>query len=278
MVTNMASKRYALFGSEAEFCLDIPEILSGPILRDAYALSLRLQKIFSLYDKSSELSRINRLRSVKASPEMLEVLNAALELCRLSNGEYDISLGRQFMQRKSNQAVTKAGCSYRDIAINGDYVKLLNDEAMLDLGSIAKGYIAECACDFLASQGVESGYVDARGDIRVFGDQREVGVMHPRNCGLISAIRLENMGVATSGDYMQFNKSFDESHIINNKELISATAVSGNLMNADSYATAIMVSSKDCRESLIRRLGCPAMTVDRDLNIMYYNGFEGLKA
>jgi thiamine biosynthesis lipoprotein len=266
----MVSGKYSLFGSEVEFYLDADELFSEPALNDAYAYALRLQKIFNIYDPNSELSRLNKERHIKASRELLEVMNKALKLCKLSDGEYDISLGKQFLQRKKGQQLTGVSCSYEDIEI------LHNADVLVDLGSIAKGYIAENVAKFFIEQGIESGYVDARGDIRIFGDELEVGVQHPRTDGIICTVRVKDKGVATSGDYKQYVEEYSRSHILNQKDIISATVVADSLMDADAYATIMMVCSHDVREHLIVDSGFPTMIIDKDLNVHYYNGFEGL--
>ena len=272
----MIGRKYTLFGSEAEFYVDAEEFIAEPLMKDAYALALRLQKIFNIYDESSEISMLNRNRQIKASPEMIEVLSTALKLCELSGGEYDISLGKQFLQRKNGQELTVRKCSYKDIQIDGDTIRLLHDDAWLDLGSIAKGYIGERICLFFQEQGIVSGYIDARGDLRIFGEPMYIDVQHPRNNGMLLSIKVKDKGVATSGDYNQYNKSYDSSHILNKKEIISATVISDDLMHADAYATILMVCDPDTRERIIIDAGYHALTIDKDLNIKYYNGFENI--
>jgi thiamine biosynthesis lipoprotein len=272
----MVTKSYKLLGSDVKFFVDADELISVPIMDEAYELSLRLQKIFNIYDESSEISMLNKQRHLSVSDELLEVLLAALRLCELSDGEYDISLGRMFLQRKHGEELDGRRCSYKDISVSGNYVRLLNDDVLVDLGSIAKGYIAERISKFFVDKGIESGYVDARGDIKVFGDSREVGVQHPRNDGLLLTLKMMDKGVATSGDYRQYHDVYSKSHILNQKDIISATVVADSLMNADAYATILMVCDKDMRESLIGRSGLPAMTIDKNLSVTYYNGFEKL--
>lgn len=272
----MVSRKYGLFGSEIELFVEADEFISQPIMDEACTLALRLQKIFNIYDESSEISRLNKFRHILASKELLEVLISSLESCRLSGGDYDISYGKQFLQRKKGLPQAKVECSYKDIQIIGNEVKLLHPDVLLDLGSIAKGYIADKIALFFIEQGIESGYVNARGDIRMFGEPRVIGVQHPRMDKLLFSIKISDKGVATSGDYNQYIKNTDFSHILNKKEIISASVVSENLMDADVFATLLMVCSLEQREKIINSKGFPAMTVDKDLIIKYYNGFEEL--
>ena len=90
-----------LFGKEIEVLLpEVDEILAEEIIDEMYLEALRLQKIFNIYDKDSELSRLNKKRKLKVSKELLEVLVFSLKFCKLTKGKYDISIGKNILQRK----------------------------------------------------------------------------------------------------------------------------------------------------------------------------------
>ncbi|MGV8163106.1 MAG: FAD:protein FMN transferase [Candidatus Nanoarchaeia archaeon] len=272
----MINKKYSLFGSEVEFYLDADAEMSKLIMDDAYELALKLQKIFNIYDDDSELSQLNRRRTIKASLELIEVLQMALEFCALSNGEYDISKGKQFLQRKNHETIRSMTCSYKDIIVKETTITLAHEDIWIDLGSIAKGYIAEKISSFFLEQGIETGYIDARGDLKIFGDAREIGIQHPRKDELVASIKVKNQGVATSGDYTQYHADPSFSHIINQKDIISATVVANNLAEADVCATLLMVCDAENRDSIMKKIGLPALIIDKNLNIKTYNDFERL--
>ncbi|MBI5392489.1 FAD:protein FMN transferase [Candidatus Woesearchaeota archaeon] len=267
-----------LFGKEIEIVLfDTEEELIHDILEEAYSEALRLQKIFNLYDNKSCLSLLNKNRKIAVPKEFLEVLKVALDMCRRTNGLYDISLGKQFLQRKRNEDLTPLNCSFRDIKINGDIVTLSNADIIVDLGSIAKGYITDKIAEFIQSKGVVSGLIDARGDISVFGKQKRIiYVQHPReNDKFISALKLKNVGVATSGDYNQFDKDYDKCHIINQRDYISVTVVAPTVMEADAYATAIFVMPKNDVKKLVRdNKHIKVLCITKNLNIEIYNNLK----
>jgi len=110
-----------LFGKNIEIIVyGIDKYLAESILEDAYTKALRLQKIFNFFDDSSELSKLNKERSLKVSNELLKVINIALIYCKETNGEYDITLGKQIIQRKNSEEVTPVACSFRDIQIKNN--------------------------------------------------------------------------------------------------------------------------------------------------------------
>ena len=272
-----SSLKKKLFGGEVELIVfDIEEPLATDMLESTYEEGLRLQKIFNFYDEESELSKLNKKRTLKISSQLLEVITTALKFCELTKGEYDISLGKAFIQRKNGKDIS-VGCSYKDIIVKDDIIMLAHEDVMIDLGSIAKGYIADKMAYYLKSKGVMSGIIDARGDIVVFGEtEQHIDIRHPRSRDMnLKSIRLKNSSVATSGDYNQFVLDYDHSHILNKKDVISVTVIAPSLMIADVYASILFVTKE--RQDIMNMPQAEeiqAMTVDNNMKIEYYNGFE----
>ena len=264
-----------LMGGEIEFRLyDTPELIGEEIALIAYVQGKRLEKIFSFYDKESELAKLNKKRKSKVSQELLEVIKKALEFCEKTEGKYDISKGKNFLERKNGKQITKLNCSYRNININGNEVELTNKDVLIDLGSIAKGYVVDKLCEFIKTSGVESALVNARGDLRIFGNVEEtVELQHPRNKEeRITKFKLKNAAVATSGDYNQYFENYDNSHIVGKKEIISASVIAQKLVEADAFATCVMVLDKEKREKLIKAFKqYKLLLIDNQLNIKKYN-------
>lgn len=271
------SEKKKLFGAEAEIVLfDVDDMFAKEVVESCYQEALRLHKIFNNYVDNSELSKLNKKRKLRVSDELIEVLDEAIKLCEITNGEFDISWGELFMKRKAGGEEPKLNCSYKDIKIDGNVVSLRHSDVQIDLSSIAKGYIADKMVAVLKSEGVESGYVDARGDVIIFGNfVQEIGIAHPREDKLIGYVVGVNLCVATSGDYMQYVDSFDKSHIINSKDIISATFVANSLMIADGFATSFFVSGKDAQKRLLGSFkNVDVLFISKDLSIEMSSGFK----
>ena len=269
-----------LFGGDVKIAINgVGEEIGGEIIDEVCEYGLELEKIFNFFDKKSELSMLNRKRKLKVSRHLFELINFSLRFCELSRGKYDISIGKQIVQRKNSRNVLPVSCSYRDILLSGDVVALENGDVLIDLGSVAKGYIVDKMAEKFLELGILSGVIDARGDIRVFGDFEEaIGIQHPRESEkTVGKIRLKNLSVATSGDYRQFYGDYKNSHILNSQDLISVTVVASSLAEADICATTIFVSGKNEREKLIKEnKKIRVLTIDGNLRFKYYNGFEKL--
>jgi thiamine biosynthesis lipoprotein len=269
-----------LFGKEIEIAVrDLDGALVSGIIDDTYNEGMRLSRIFSVFDESSELSLLNKNRKASVSRELMYVISKSLGFSKMTRGEYDIGLGKLIQKRKNMEKEPELHCSYNDIDLRKNVIILKNENVMLDLGSIAKGYIADKMVECLKRQGVLAGLIDARGDIRVFGQHSQViGIQHPRDRkSLIAQFNLRNSAVATSGDYNQCYGTFEKCHILNKKDAISVTVVAPSLMVADGFATALFVSAKKDRERILaENRAIKTMVIDEDLNLEYHNGFETL--
>ena len=266
-----------LFGGRIDFV--IYDKSAKNFVEDAYREGIRLQSIFNFYDKESELSQLNKHRTMKVSKELYEVVKKALQFAVLTDGAYDISFGKSILQRKKDGSIIKSHCSYKDIHLGKGTISLKHPAVMIDLGSIAKGYITDCLITFLQSRGVKECLIDARGDIRIMGEYVHIlGIQHPRKKNKeLCSLLLKNKAVATSGDYRQYTQTFKNSHIFNQKEVSSISVVANTLEEADVMATALFVTDKTQREKIIKmHPSLQIITYGTEINM--YNGFEKLRS
>jgi thiamine biosynthesis lipoprotein len=265
-----------LFGKDVEIAIyDMDDEMSEAVAIKAYEEGVRLSKIFNLYDENSELSLLNKDRKMHVSNELLQVILVAKEFYKLTNGTYDVSLGKTIQERKKG-LTENITCSFEEVLIEDNFITLNNKDIIIDLGSVAKGYIVDRMVEVLQDEGVVAGLVDGRGDMRIFGAIiQNIGIQHPRDKDkTISKITVSECAIATSGDYNQYIDTFDHSHIINSLDIASITVVGPNLALVDAFATAFFVSKNP--ELLERYKDLKVMTIDKNLNINYYNGFKEL--
>jgi FAD:protein FMN transferase len=263
-----------MLGGTVEITLyDFDEVMAETLFDDIYRELLRLQNIFNFYDDKSELSLLNKKRKMNVSNELLEVIKMAISFCKETDGAYDITKGREFLARKEGKKIICVACSYKDIKIIGNTIELLHEDAMIDLGSVAKGYIGDRIAEFIKVVGVKAGFVDLRGDMICFGNREElIEIMHPRNKdATIHPFKLKNMAVATSGDYLQYAKDFDECHILGKQDIISATVVAKTLAEADICATCVFVLGKDKAKDFLRKHKNMCIIIDTEQKESIYN-------
>jgi thiamine biosynthesis lipoprotein len=275
-----------LFGKEIEIIVSGDKEDEKKIekaVESAYEEGLRLQKIFNFYDDESELSRLNKNRKINASQELLEIIVKAEVMRELTNGKYDVTLGRIIKERKEGKQIKNNiltnNLDSGSLKIKGNNIFLEKENVLVDLGSIAKGFITDRMGEVLKSKGVKEFVIDSRGDILYCGSRKHVvEVQHPREkAKILCRLLLSNEAVATSGDYNQYYGKFENSHIINSKDLISVTVVAKTLEEADLFATALFVSDEKTRKILLEEnRDIKALTVGKDLKKTMYNGFGEL--
>jgi len=135
----------------------------------------------SFQDPTSELSCLNASAGewVSLSPLALRVLRAARALTVASDGLFNCTVGGALVRRgvlpdhcairggRANELIERGGAS--DIEIASNAARLLRP-VRVTLDGIAKGYAVDRAVSALRACGVAFGWVNAGGDLRVFGD------------------------------------------------------------------------------------------------------------
>ncbi|ADZ91816.1 FAD:protein FMN transferase [Marinomonas mediterranea] len=233
---------------------------------------VKVNKLMSTYDPSSELSLFNRSaagQSYEASDDIAYVVNAALKISELTDGAYDVTVGplvnlwgfgpgkhedRVPTQEEIESAKSKVGYHY--LSLDGNQLKKTKD-VYVDLSSIAKGYGVDQVALTLEQYGINNYLVEVGGEIRTKGMKLddahwEIGVESPAGGHSIAqkVIQADNLSIATSGDYRNYfeKNGVRYSHTIDPKtgkpithRLVSVTIISDSVMLADGLATAINV-------------------------------------
>jgi len=237
----------------------------------------KLSRRLSDYREDSEVNRVSRQAErapVYVSRDLFAVLAAASEISRLSGGAFDVTSGALTrLQRRGTVPSATAGAharamtGWRHLVLDatGQTVFFLRPGIQLDLGGIAKGYIADQALAELRRQGVDRALVAIAGDI-VAGDPPpgelvwKVGIEATR---IELELQLANEAVSTSGDR---ERSYEldgvvYSHIVDprseriagTRQAVSVIAPSG--VEADGWATALHVLGRgNARQILTRNL------------------------
>ena len=171
--------------TEEFFLFDTVNTVTAPAL-DADAMAavktacLRYEKLFSRFDEQSQLFRINNAHGapVDVDPELAQFIETSLAYCEASGGLFDVTMGsvtrlwnfkNGTIPAKGDVRAALAHVNWRGVHVNGSTVQLDDPEACLELGGIAKGYIADGVLDVLARHGVEHAIVNLGGNVAVMG-------------------------------------------------------------------------------------------------------------
>jgi thiamine biosynthesis lipoprotein len=292
----------------------------------------RLAEEFSRIGSGSlgELNRRGGSAPVRLSDDVLIVWEAAKKYHDLSDGAFDPTIGKIINLWGFTQDWDRSGMGripdpeelkslveeprevFLDMATKT--ARLSGPNVEIDLGGIAKGYIVDKVVEILKKHELDSGLVDAGGNIRVFNDRPRkvlwwedrrpfrIAVQHPRDESKILEI-LEIWGdraLATSGDYQRcfFTDALknifpcryaDEPnkiryhHIIDPKTgmpargLISATILAPTAMEADALSTAVFVLGEQRGLALIESLpNVEGILVTEDGRIVTSSGLKDM--
>lgn len=258
------------------------------------ALAAAVQRVdvqMSPWLPGSDLNRLNHAPVgawVTLPAEILEVLVCALDVCRLSAGAFDPAAGALVdawgfgaVRDAPDAEAIRTATSAAPVARTPTYEALELDSGMLrvrkhapvhlDLCGIAKGYAVDRTADVLRQNGVPHALVALDGELRAVGGQADgqpwaVAVESPETGrrAVHSVVELQDLAVATSGDYRHYLQVGDAqlAHTMDTRrgapvrnEVASVTVLARQCMHADAWATALLVAGPGEGLALAQRMG-----------------------
>lgn len=250
------------FALDTFITLNIPEKSDV----DVYSIIKRYESLLSRTDGNSEIYKMNESPEYEASDEVTALLKYALEISEKTYGAFDITCGelmslwdfkKENPSLPSEDEIKKAlfYTGYKNLAFDGNKIKK-DENIKLDLGGIAKGYIAEKCVEYLHENEVTSGFLNFGGNIAIVGEKENgkgwsVGIKDPLNTSsTVGNIILSDGYVSVSGDYERYfeyeGKKYH--HIIDTKtgypaetDIISTAVISKDGTLADALSTALFV-------------------------------------
>ncbi len=271
------------------------------VLNDALEECGRYEKLLSRTIEGSDVWRLNHAggRPVTVSSDTLEILDCARRVSALSGGAFDATIapvstlwdftsGAAVLPDADALAEAAARVDYTRVEIAGDEVTLPED-MMLDLGGIAKGYIADAIKGYLVGRGVESAVLSFGGNVvciglKPGGKPWKVGIQDIDKPTGEYMLVSKNFGgsTVTSGIY---ERGFDLDgvryhHILDpvtgwpvQNELASVTIFSDSSMWGDALATAAFALGTGEGTALIEGIeGVEAVFIARDRTVTATSG------
>ncbi|UWY27003.1 FAD:protein FMN transferase [Flavobacterium sp. TR2] len=232
----------------------------------------RIEKLLTTYKEDSQTNLINQnagIKPVKVDLEVFNLIERSIGISRITQGAFDISYGSidkslwnfdKTMTSLPDSLTAKKMVhliDYRNIILDKENTTVfLKEKGMrIGFGGIGKGYAAEMAKKVLLKNNVQSGIINASGDLSAWGLQPDgrkwtIGVADPDSPNAaFSYMEISNKAVATSGNYEKFvtinGKKY--SHTIDPKTglpisgIKSVTIIASNAEFADAMATPIAV-------------------------------------
>jgi thiamine biosynthesis lipoprotein len=260
-----------LMGSAFEFTVSAENPQQGEqLLKECIEEVSRIEDLLSEFRPGSETTLINAAaggKAISVSEETFQLLHRSLQISRLTDGAFDISSGplKKLFQFKRTDfewpAKEKIGAAmeltgFKKIHLEpGRKVKLEMPGMHISFAAIGKGYAADKVKSLMKAKGVESGMVNASGDLTVWGNRPNskgwnAGIADPDNVDAIKWwIPLQGLSIATSGNYEQYFEWKGErySHNIDPRTgmpvrlIKSVSVISPAAELSDALATAVTV-------------------------------------
>ena len=256
--------------------------------RQIDSLLLAFDMSLSTYRDDSKISKINAGDTTVVVDDLfIENFRISDEIYKATNGLFDPTIGvlvnaygfgpnkkqEDLSQKQIDSLLQFVG--FDKIILNSNKtISRKHKETFIDFNAIAQGYSVDVAVDFMKSKGIENAIVEIGGELFAFGKNTIenknwiVGIdnplQKPEERTLIAKVNLENLGMATSGNYRKVIT--DEKtgqkfvHIINPKtgvaqkgNILSATILANSAGVADGYATAFMLMSLEESKAFLQK-------------------------
>jgi FAD:protein FMN transferase len=256
----------------------------------------RIESLLTTFSDDSETNWINKYAGIKPVPvsrETFNLIQRCLRISKLTQGAFDISYGSvdkrlwnfdQQMTALPDKETAKKMVqlvNYKNILLDDENctVYLRETGMRIGFGGIGKGYAAERAKQVMKLHGVESGVVNASGDLTTWGlqpggKQWTIAIANPNaSHEIFSYLNISDMAVATSGNYEKFimidGKKY--SHTINPLTglpvtgIKSVTIITTHAELADALATPVTIMGVNAGLDMINQMkDVEAVIIDDD--------------
>lgn len=282
---------------------------------DAQNLLLQSEQLLHLYknrfsanDADSELMEINLQagkKAVQVHPNLFELIELGKKHSIAANSHLNIAIGplvqtwrigfsdAKLPSEEEIQRLLKI-TNPEEIVLNDSNREVyLSKEGMrIDLGALAKGYIADKLKEFLVEQGVQSGIIDLGGNILTIGENPtfhrpwRIGIQNPAldRGEHVAVVEVSDASVVTSGIYERqlvvdgktYHHIFDRTTgYPMETELASITIVAEKSVDCEIWTTRLFGQNPyDIIEEIEQQPGLEAFVITKNQKMMYTSGIH----
>ena len=286
------------------------------LIKDAFSYARSLENTLSRTVSGSEVSAFNSMSpgdKLEISETTAAVVERGLAYGQTSGGLFDITIGSltELWNFSAAEPVVPASdainvallpVGYSAVTLSRDeesdiyFLTKQNPATHIDLGGIAKGYIADMVAAFLGEKGITSGIVNFGGNVMTIGSKADdspwvIGIEKPFSGEegeplgtreLIGTVSVQGGSVVTSGTYER--KFYEEGklyyHILDPQtgypretDLMSVTIIGASSTDCDALSTTCLMMGLDKGTALIESMeGYQAIFITEDGTISFTEG------
>ncbi|MCI8598216.1 MAG: FAD:protein FMN transferase [Lachnospiraceae bacterium] len=273
------------------------------LLDSALELCDYYENLFSRTRETSEIYRVNQGSLSELSGETKELIELALSYASRSEGAFDPSIGpvSSLWNWGSDEPRVPDSVeiqeklplvNYQKVELSGDTLSFAEEGMMLDLGAVAKGYIADRMKEYLKEQGVTSATIDLGGNILCIGARPDgspfrIGIRQPfasQTTTIGNVLEITDQSVVTSGIYERY---FEQDGILYHhlldpstgypceNDLASVTIISAHSADGDALSTSCYLLGLDRGLDLVDSIdGTYAVFITKENQVIYSEGFQ----
>lgn len=300
LASKSVSKSALLLGTAVKITLY--DSSDESIIDSCFELCREYEALFSRNIEDSEISLLNERKISTVSDDTAALLLKGLNYCELSNGAFDLTIepvsslwrfGSDEPQLPDAAALAAAAemVDYQSVRLEGNTVSFSSPYTRIDLGAIAKGFIADRLKEHLLSQGVEHAIINLGGNVLCIGGKPDgssfsVGIQKPFAEESAATLKISDGSVVTSGVY---ERCFEKDgvlyhHILDTSTgmpvengLLSVTIVSESSTDGDALSTACFALGLERGMELLNSIdGVYGMFITDDYELHFSEGFETL--
>ena len=279
--------------SETRFLLDtvctVTANCGDDIINGAFSLCENLERTLSKTVRDSDVYKLNNTEGfVSVSDDTIKTVERAIYYGDLSGGKFDITIApvsalwdfkNQVVPSKDEIAEALQSVDYHSVEIKKSEISLNGKQ--IDLGGIAKGYIADKAAEYLKEKGVKKALINFGGNICMIG-QYNIGIKKPFDNSVIASVSLQDKCAVTSGIYERYTQKDGKiyHHILDpetgygvDNELASVTVIGEKALDCDALSTVCILSGTEKGLGIINNTAdTEAVFIDRENNITLSSG------
>lgn len=289
---------------------DLKPERSEKILNGCFALCETYEAMLSRTKKGSDVWNINHAGGapVQVDAETASLIDKALAVCEQTDGAVDITIaplsslwnfssdrltGQDEIPSEEQIGELLTHVDYRNVLVDGDTVTLTDPDAAIDLGCIAKGYIADRLKQYLLEEGCTSALINLGGNVLTLGRKPDgtsflLGIQKPfaGSGEPIAVLPVAGQSLVSSGVYERYFKKDGKRyhHLLDpetgmpeNNGLLSVTILSDSSTDGDILSTACFLLGPDDGMAYVESLpGIEAVFITEDYALHPSSGLSGL--
>lgn len=241
MITEKCVKQIRLMGTVID--ISVESLKAEQVVDKTIELLEYYEKMFSANSDSSELMKINHaagLSPINVSQELYDLILIGKQHSVQEDSFLNIAIGPLIKKWKIgfdgaslpskeeiSTLIKQTNPEYIHLNPDNNSVYLEKKEMEIDLGALAKGYIADRIIDYYRKQEVESAILNLGGNVVVYGESHHpdgyfrIGIQNPKEprSKCLAGIKAKNQSIVTSGIYERVLKVGEKTyhHIIDPK-------------------------------------------------------------